>query len=70
MAFQTMPSIYRPTKLVQGATNSVSAFVRVSRKISNAHLGSITKILIEDDGVKCPWSNEGEEEVEGMFGVG
>jgi len=28
MAFQTTQGLYRPTRLVQGATNSVSAFVR------------------------------------------
>jgi hypothetical protein len=38
LAFQTTQAVYRPTTLVQGATNSVSAFVTVSRKILNAHL--------------------------------
>jgi len=37
MAIQTTQGMYRPTRLVQEATNSVSAYVRVSRKILNAH---------------------------------
>jgi hypothetical protein len=69
MAFQTTQGLYRPTRLVQGATNSVSAFVRVALKILNAHLGSIAEILIDDVGVKGPKSRYGEEEVEGLPGV-
>jgi hypothetical protein len=69
MAFQTTQGLYRPTRLVQGATNSVSAFVRVSRKILNAHLGSIAEIFVDDVGVKGPKSRYGEEEVEGLPGV-
>jgi hypothetical protein len=37
VAFQTKQCMYRPTRLVQGATNSVSAFVRVSQEILNTH---------------------------------
>jgi hypothetical protein len=33
MAFQTTHGLYRPTRLVQGASNSVLRFVRVFRKI-------------------------------------
>jgi hypothetical protein len=69
MAFQTTQGMYRPTRLVQGATNSVSAFVRVSRKILNAHLGSIAEIFVDDVGVKGPKSRYREEEVDGLPGV-
>jgi len=68
-AFQTMQGLYRSTRLVQGDTNSVSAFVRVSQKVLNAHLGSIAEIFIEDVTVKGPKSRYGEEEVEGLAGV-
>jgi len=54
MAFQTVQGRYRPTRLVQGATNSVSAFVRVSRKILNTHLGSISETFVDNVGVKGP----------------
>jgi hypothetical protein len=69
MAFQTAQGMYRPTRLVQGATNSVSAFVRVSRKILNTHLGSIAEIFLKDVGVKGTKSIYGEEEVKGLPGV-
>jgi len=61
--------LYRPSRLLQGATNWVSAFVRVFRKILNAHLGSIAEIFVDDVGVKGPNSRYGEEEVEGLPGV-
>ena len=54
MVFLTMQCMYGPTRLVQGATNSVSAFVRVSRKILNAHLGSIAEMFVDNVGVKGP----------------
>lgn len=37
MAFQAMQGRSHPTRLVQGAMHSVSAFARASRKILNAH---------------------------------
>ena len=66
MAFQTTQGMYRPTRLVQGATNSVSAFVRVSRKILNTHLGSIAEIFVDDVRVESRKSRYGEEDVEGL----
>jgi len=63
MACQTTQGMYQPTRLVQGATNSVSVFVRVSRKILNAHLGSFAEIFVDDVGVKGQKSRYGEEEV-------
>ena len=67
-AFQTTQGMHQPTQLVQGATNSVSAFVRASWKIPNAHLGSFADIFVDDVGVKGPKSRYGEEEVEGLAG--
>jgi hypothetical protein len=52
MTFQTMQGLHQPTRLVQGATNSVSAFFRVSVIILNTHLTSIVAILVDDVGVK------------------
>jgi hypothetical protein len=69
MDFHTTQGLYRPTRLVQGAINSVSAFVTVSRKILNAHLGSIAEIFVDDVGVKGPKSRYRDEEVEGLPGV-
>jgi len=69
MALQITQGLYRPTRLVQGATNSVTAFVRVSRKILNAHLGSIVEIFVDEVGEKNPKSRYGEEEVEGLPAV-
>lgn len=60
-----MPGMYWPTRLVQGATKSVAAFVRVFQNILNAHLGSITEIFINNVRVQGPKSQDGEEEVEG-----
>ena len=69
MAFQTTQNMYRPTRLVQGATNSVSVNLTVSRKILQAHLGSIAEMFVYDVGLKRPNSRYGEEEVEGLPGV-
>ena len=54
MAFQTTHSMYLQTRTVQGATNSVSAFVKVYYKILNTHLGSIAEILVGNVRVKGP----------------
>jgi len=54
MAFQTKQGMYRPTRLVQGATESVSAFVTVSQKILSALMGSIAETFIEHVSVKSP----------------
>jgi len=69
MAFQTTQGMYRPSRLVQGATNSVAAFVRISRTILNSHLRSITEIFVENVGVKCPQRRCGEQEVDGLPAV-
>ena len=69
MASKTTEGMYRVTKVVLGATNSVSAFVSVSRKILNSHLVSIWEIFIDHLGVKGRKSRYGEEEVEGPPGV-
>jgi len=68
-AFQTTQGIYRPTRLVQGAANSASAYVRLSRKILNALLGSIAESFVHDVGVQGPMSQHREEVVEGLPGV-
>ena len=70
MAFQTTQGMNRPTGLVQGATNSVSAFVKVSRKIPNDCLGSIVEVFVQNARVKGPMSSYREEVVEGLPGVG
>jgi hypothetical protein len=69
MAFHSTDRLYQRTRLVQRATNPVSAFARVSRKILNAHLGSIMQIFADDVEVKSPKSRYREEEVEGFPGV-
>ena len=69
MAFQTTRGMYRPTRLVQGATNLVSAFVRLTRKILSPHLGSIAEVFIDDIGVKGPRSRYNDEEVEPPVGL-
>ena len=72
MAFQTTQGMYRPTRLVQGATNSVSAFVRLTRKILSPNLGGIAEVFINDIGVKGPRFTYNDEEVElpaGLPGV-
>jgi hypothetical protein len=61
--------MYRPTRLVQGATNLVSAFPRISRKMLNSHLGSMTEIFIDDVSVRGPKSRYSEEEVDRLPGV-
>jgi len=58
MAFETTQCMYRPTRRVPGATNWVSAFVSVSRKILNTHLGSITEIFAasaKNISVRAEW---------------
>ena len=69
MAFRSTQGMYRPSRLLQGATNSVSACVRVSWKLVNAHLVSIVEIFVNDVRVKGPKSWYAEEEVEGLSGV-
>jgi hypothetical protein len=59
-----------PNRLLQGATKSVAAFVRVFLNILNAHLGSISEIFIYNVGVPGQQSQYGEEEVEGPPAVG
>lgn len=48
LAIQTQQGMYWPTRLVWGATNSVSAFGRVSQKIVNAHLHSIAESFVDN----------------------
>ena len=69
MAFQIAQAVYWLTRLVQGATNSVSAFLRVCPKILNAFHSSITEILVNEVGVKCPKSWYGQDKVEQVAGV-
>ena len=69
MSLQTTQSMCRPTTLVQVATNLVSEFVIVSRKLLNPNLGSITDIFLDNVGVKGPNSRYGQEEVEELPGV-
>jgi len=69
MAFQTMQGMYRLIRLVEGATNLVSALLRVSRKILYSQPGSIAQILVNKVRVNGPRSWYGEEEVEGLPGV-
>jgi len=61
--------MYRPTRLVQGAPNSVSPFVSVSSEILDAHLGSVAEIFVDDVGGKGPKSRYGKEEVEILPGL-
>ena len=70
MAFQTMPGMNHLTRLVQGATNWVVAFVWVSRKMPNPRLGSIVEILVDNVRVKGPKIQYGEVEEEGVPAVG
>lgn len=68
-AIHTTEGMYWLTRVVKGATNLVSAFVGVSWKILNGHLGPIPEILVKDATVKGPKSQYGEEEVEELPGV-
>ena len=69
MAFQNMQGMYRPTRLVQGATNLVSAYVRVSGKCHNAQVRSVAEIFVNNVGGKGAMSPYGEAEVEMLPGV-
>ena len=69
LAFETPPGMYWPTRLVLGATNSESACVRVSEGSVPAQLGAIAEIFVHNVSVKCPKSQYGDVEVEGMPGV-
>lgn len=69
MAFQTTQGMNRPTRLVQGVINSVSAFVTVSWKIRNAHQGSITEMILDNIEMNGPKSQHEAEEVIGLHGV-
>lgn len=68
MAFQTAQGMYRLTRLVQGAPNSVSAFGRLYQKIVNAHLGSVAEIFVDNARVIGPKSRYREQQVEGLPG--
>ena len=54
MAFLTKQGMCRPNRHVKGATNLVSALVRVSRTLLHVDLGSIAEIFIDNVGVKGP----------------
>jgi hypothetical protein len=69
MPFQTTQGMYQMTRQLDGATNSVSAFDRVSWKVIVTQLGSIAEILVHYDGVNGPKSQFGQEEAEGQYGV-
>jgi hypothetical protein len=60
LAFQTSRGLYRPTTMVQGATNSVSAFVRIARKIIDRWIGNIADIFV-DIGIRGPRSTYNDE---------
>jgi len=69
MAFQIVHGIYGPIRLELGTRKSVSAVVRVSQIIPNAHLGSILEILDEDVGVQGQKNQYTKEKVQGLPGV-
>jgi hypothetical protein len=60
-----MQGMYRPTSLVQGATNSASAFVRLFQKILNAQLGSITEIFTDHVTAKGSKSQYAQDAADG-----
>jgi hypothetical protein len=68
IASQTTQGMYQPTIQEQGATNSVSAFVTVSRKIQNAHLVSIGELFLENIIVTGSKSRYAAEQVGGLPG--
>ena len=61
MAFQTSRGLKRPTTMVQGATNSVAAFVRIAKKIVSDWLGTIADVFVDDVGVRGPKTTYGDE---------
>jgi hypothetical protein len=63
-----MQGASRPTRLVQEVTNVVLAFVIVTLKILNAHLGSIREIFVDNDRGKDLKSKFREEKVEWLTG--
>jgi hypothetical protein len=69
MAFQIAQGMYWITRVVLGATNSVSAFVRVCRKILKAFLRSNAEILVNEVGMRCPQSWYGNNMVDELAGV-
>jgi len=69
MAFQMMQGLYRPTRLVKGATIPVSTFVRVSQIILNTVLQPITEIFVDNVRAKGRKSGYGNKVVEGVPGV-
>jgi hypothetical protein len=58
-----------PARLVQGATNSIKAYVRLSRNVHDAPLKSIPHIIVQEVVVKYRESQYGEEEVKELAGV-
>jgi len=61
MTSQSVQGMHLPTWLVHGATNSVSAFVRVSQKLLHAYVGSMAEIFVDDLTVKGARGGDGEE---------
>jgi len=66
IAFQTTAAMHWPTRQVLGATNPVSAFVKVPRKMLNAHLWSIVEKVIDDVSGKSLKSRDQEVEGDGL----
>lgn len=56
VGFETTRGMYSSIRLVQGAINLASAFVRVSWKILNPHLGSLVNRFVDNVRVKGPKS--------------
>lgn len=52
VAFQTADGRYKVTAQIQGACNSLLAFLQVSQKVYNIHLMSIVDMMFDNVGVK------------------
>jgi hypothetical protein len=68
LVIRAAQGMYWPTRLLQGATISVSSFVRVSWKTINTHLKSIVKIFFPNVIVKHPKSPYSEDVVHVLSG--
>lgn len=68
-AIMTLLGLLRQTTILQGATNSVSQFVRVVTKILEDHIPHSAMPFMDDVGVKGPRDRYNEEEVPDLPGV-
>ena len=68
-AIHTPLGLLRQTTVLQGATNSVSQFVRVVTKILEEHIPNRARPFVDDIGVKGPKERYNNDEVPGLPGI-